>query len=198
MGTRPKRTLRRLRRDEDGIAAIEFGILAVPFLMLLFGILELAIVFFASAALDHGTAQAGRLIRTDQIDHGLSESQRKEAFREEICENMAVFKDCKTRLIVDLVAHDSDFNAVNLPAPAPYDPDFDREAYEAAASGGPAYSGSPPPTETFQAAGRDAVVLLRTQYVHQLAIPGWLTRLSNDRGNTRRLTSITAFKNEPF
>lgn len=189
----------RLRKDEDGIAAIEFAILSLPFLTLLFGILELAIVFFASAALDHGTQQAARLVRTNQIDSNLSEAERKSEFRKAICENMAVFRDCETRLIVDLAADPNSFSNATLPAPSPYDPDFDRAAYDASQQpGGPAYTGPKPPAEQFDSADADATVILRAQYVHQLALPGVMTRLSNDANNTRRLTSITAFKNEPF
>ena len=188
----------RFRKSEDGIAAIEFAILALPFLTLLFGILELAIVFFAHAALDHGTSQAARLVRTNQIDNTLGEEERKKLFREAICENMAVFRDCETRLIVDLVSDANTFSATPLPPPAPYNPDFDREAYEDSLEPGAASYDESPPPERFDMAGADATVVLRAQYVHQLALPGVMTRLSNDANNTRRLTSITAFKNEPF
>ena len=190
----------RFRDEEDGIAAMEFALLAIPFLMLLFGILELAIVFFASAALDHGTSQAARLVRTNQIDSTASKSERLEAFRTEICSNMAVFRDCETRLIVDLKVNPADANTFVpglLPAAAPYNPDFDRDEYEQALADGDTPPESPP-SEEFDTAGADATVVLRAQYVHQLAIPGVLTRLANDANNTRRLTSITAFKNEPF
>ena len=190
----------RFRKEEDGIAAMEFAILAMPFLALLFGILELAIVFFASAALDHGTSQAARLVRTNQIDSSASKEERLKEFREAICANMAVFKDCKTRLIIDLKVNPTDSSAFApglLPDPAPYNPDFDREAYEQALADGDTPPEAPP-SEAFDVAGADATVVLRAQYIHQLAIPGVLTRLSNDAKNTRRLTSITAFKNEPF
>ena len=190
----------RLRDEEDGIAAMEFAILALPFLMLLFGILELAIVFFASAALDHGTSQAARLVRTNQIDSSASKAERLEAFRTAICANMAVFKDCETRLIIDLKVNSANSNTFVpglLPKPAPYNPDFDREAYEKALADGDTPPEAPP-SEEFDVAGADATVVLRAQYVHQLTIPAFFTRLANDANNTRRLTSITAFKNEPF
>lgn len=188
---------RRVRDDQDGTVAIEFGFLALPFLMLLFGILELAIVFFASAALDHGTSQAARLIRTDQISNTASDAERLDAFREAVCDNMVVFRDCETRLIIDLVSDPQTFNASPLPPPADYDPDFNRDEYEQALADGDTPPKAPP-SEQFDSASANATVVLRAQFVHQLFLPGSLTRLANDKNNTRRLTSITAFKNEPF
>ena len=190
----------RFQSEEDGVAAMEFALLALPFLMLLFGILELAIVFFISAALDHGTSQAARLVRTNQIDSTAGKEERLEDFREAICANMAIFQNCESRLIIDMVVNPDDatlFKEGLLPTPADYNPDFDRGEYDQALADGDTPPEAPP-SERFDTAGAGATVVLRAQYVHQLALPGVLTRLANDTNNTRRLTSITAFKNEPF
>ncbi|MBX9718883.1 MAG: pilus assembly protein, partial [Microbacteriaceae bacterium] len=45
------RAVRRLVRRQDGSAAVEFGMVAMPFLMLVFAIMETAIVFFAGQTL---------------------------------------------------------------------------------------------------------------------------------------------------
>ncbi|MGH8513523.1 MAG: TadE/TadG family type IV pilus assembly protein, partial [Gammaproteobacteria bacterium] len=39
--------VRRLVRQQDGSAAVEFGLVAAPFLALVFAIMETAVVFFA-------------------------------------------------------------------------------------------------------------------------------------------------------
>src|SRR5262245_7928851 len=57
---------RRLIRQQDGAAAIEFGLVAAPFLALLFAIMETAIVFFAGQALETAAADSARLIMTGQ------------------------------------------------------------------------------------------------------------------------------------
>ena len=57
---------RRLLRQQDGAAAIEFGLVAAPFLALVFAILETAIVFFAGQALETAAADSARLIMTGQ------------------------------------------------------------------------------------------------------------------------------------
>ena len=41
------KSVRRLLRQQDGAAAVEFGLVAAPFLALVFAIMESAIVFFA-------------------------------------------------------------------------------------------------------------------------------------------------------
>jgi Flp pilus assembly protein TadG len=54
------RTVRRFARGNDGIAAVEFGIVAAPFLALMFAIMETAIVFFASQTLETAVADSAR------------------------------------------------------------------------------------------------------------------------------------------
>ena len=58
--------LRRLGRQQDGSAAVEFGLVAAPFLALVFAIMETAIVFFAGQALETAVADSARLIMTGQ------------------------------------------------------------------------------------------------------------------------------------
>jgi Flp pilus assembly pilin Flp len=60
------RILRRFARKDDGAAAIEFAMVAAPFLALVFAILETAIVFFAGQVLETATADSARLIMTGQ------------------------------------------------------------------------------------------------------------------------------------
>ena len=52
------RTIRRFARGKDGIAAVEFGMVAAPFLALMFAIMETAIVFFASQTLETAVADS--------------------------------------------------------------------------------------------------------------------------------------------
>ncbi len=53
-------------RDENGVTAVEFGILAFPFFIVLAAIVETALVFFASQAMDNAVDDAVRLLRTGQ------------------------------------------------------------------------------------------------------------------------------------
>ena len=62
----PGRLVRRFARAEDAAAAVEFALVAAPFLALLFAILETALVFFAGQSLEAAASNAGRLIMTGQ------------------------------------------------------------------------------------------------------------------------------------
>jgi Flp pilus assembly protein TadG len=57
----------RFRRREDGAAAVEFALVALPFFGLVFAILELAIFFFASRYLEDGLFNASRKVLTQQM-----------------------------------------------------------------------------------------------------------------------------------
>src|SRR6266705_3556198 len=60
------RLARRFVRQQSGVAAVEFGMVAVPFLALIFAILESSVIFFAGQALETAVADSGRLIMTGQ------------------------------------------------------------------------------------------------------------------------------------
>ena len=60
------RRVRRFARQQDGTAAVEFGLVAAPFLALLFAIIETAFVFFAGQTLEAAVADSARLIMTGQ------------------------------------------------------------------------------------------------------------------------------------
>jgi Flp pilus assembly protein TadG len=50
------KTARRFVREKDGVVAVEFAIVAAPFLALMFAIMETALVFFASQVLETAVA----------------------------------------------------------------------------------------------------------------------------------------------
>lgn len=50
---------RRLLRRQDGAVAVEFGLVAAPFLVLVFAIMETAIIFFSGQALETAVAELG-------------------------------------------------------------------------------------------------------------------------------------------
>lgn len=53
-------------RDEDAATAVEFALVSVPFLGLLFAIFETAFVFFTTQSVEAATAEAARKIMTGQ------------------------------------------------------------------------------------------------------------------------------------
>src|SRR4051812_8353250 len=58
--------LRAFARDERGVTAIEFGILALPFFTIILAIIQTAIMFLATQVLDSALEDASRRVRTGQ------------------------------------------------------------------------------------------------------------------------------------
>lgn len=57
---------RSFKRNEEGAAAVEFALVAVPFLGLLFAIFETALIFFTVQGVEAATAEAARQVMTGQ------------------------------------------------------------------------------------------------------------------------------------
>ena len=177
------RRLRRYLKNREGTAAIEFAILAIPFFMLLFAILELAIVFFINSTLTHAVSEAGRQIRVGSFQS----CGTQDSFKQLVCTNMRGLGNCEKRLRIDVVS-DSEFGSITMPAPAdppaadPTDPDAEDI-----------------PNGNWVNTTASAPVVIRGLYYHKLVLPPQLTRLENiDGRGIRLLGATTAFKNEPF
>jgi Flp pilus assembly protein TadG len=81
-----RRNLRRFGRDASGASALEFALVALPFILLLFGVLEVGLVYFANFSLENATAQGARLIRTGQAQTGGYDAAR---FKTEVCKYLS-------------------------------------------------------------------------------------------------------------
>jgi hypothetical protein len=91
----------RFYRDSDGSAVIEFGMLALPFLLLLFAILETCISFAAQQVLANAVDDISRQIRTGQIQGDDLKTDTK--IRDFICGRLEIMvaSDCPG-LVIDL------------------------------------------------------------------------------------------------
>ena len=58
------RRLKLIRRNDDGATAIEFAIVSMPFLALLFGIMSVSLVFFWIFTMENAVWAASRDLRT--------------------------------------------------------------------------------------------------------------------------------------
>jgi Flp pilus assembly protein TadG len=165
------RATRQLARKEDGTAAIEFGMVAAPFLLLTFAIMETAIVFFAGQTLETAVADSARLIMTGQAQtQGFNQS----AFKDAVCAKIYGLFDCANGVHVDVKKYTS-FAGVNLNPPLDSNGNFQNNmGYD---PGGP---------------GDIVVVRLFYQW------PIYVSLLQNMSGNKRLLIATAAFRNEPF
>ena len=88
-------TLRKVRRDQSGVALIEFAIIAVPFLALILTMLEVGLIFWVSYELDNATWSASRLIKTGQAQaNGYSQTNMVA----QICSHIIILTDCTSKL----------------------------------------------------------------------------------------------------
>ena len=99
----------RFRRSDDGATAVEFGLLALPFFSLMYAILEVALVFWASQVLETATAAAARQIYTGQFQMSASNNMPSQTsadlqanFKTALCANVAALFDCPSSVFIDI------------------------------------------------------------------------------------------------
>lgn len=167
-------TLRRFTRRDDGAAALEFGMVAAPFLALMFAIMETALVFFASQTLETAVADSARLIMTGQAQ---SQSFDAVAFKGSVCSKIGGLFNCQAGLYVDVKTYPKFSDVDNSPPTIKPDGTI-ATSYNA---GGP---------------GDIVVVRLMYQWPVYASLLGF--NLSNVGGNKRLLIATAAFRNEPY
>ncbi len=177
----------RIGRNTDGFTAVEFALVIGPFLALLFAIMEVALVYFATFSLENATEQASRLIRTGQAQ-GFSASDFKNA----VCDRVPVFMSCDDDMVVDVRTFP---NLAAAAAGAPDAVDDDKNLIDG--------------FEQYNTGGGGSIVLVNVYYHWKLfnALPdlGLLLTggkhslgLGNLADGSRLITAATVFKNEPF
>lgn len=163
-------------KDNSGSAAIEFAFVAAPFFFLVFGLLEISLIFIVSVTLEHGLNEATRQIRTGSFQ---STGGDRAKFERDICSELFGLLDCETNLGIDVRT-------------------FDKFAGAGFASGTDTNGNYDPGSLQFAPGTRNEIVLARAFYEWELIIPFISSPLSNlDNGNLL-ITASTAFRNEPF
>jgi Flp pilus assembly protein TadG len=82
--------LRTFVRNNRGVAALEFAIVAPVVLLLLGGVIENGIILFTQSLLDNAARDAGRLIQTGQVQQGGGVS----AFTTQLCNDVSGMIPC--------------------------------------------------------------------------------------------------------
>lgn len=173
---RAMRASRAFGGSRSGATAVEFALVAAPFFFLMFSVLEVALVFFASTNLESATWDAARDIRTGEFQS--TAGANADLFRQAVCANASNLLDC-SRVSVDVRTFAS-FDSVNASNPL----DADRNLNEAGFG--------------FTPGTADQIVLVRVFYRWQVLTPSLGTGFVNMAGNQRLLTATAAFRNEPF
>jgi len=163
-------------RRQDGATTIEFGMVAAPFLAMVFAIMETAIVFFAGQALETAGADSARLIMTGQAQtQGFDQAKFKQA----VCGKIYGLFSCASGLYVD-VKNYSSFAAVNTGKPIDSNGNLQTVNF-GYAPGGPC-----------------AIVVVRLMYQWPVYVSLLGLNLADSAGSKRLIMSTTAFRNEPY
>ena len=91
--------IKRFKRHEDGATAVEFGLIALPFCLLVVALMGFAMFFFVSNSLDKGIDQSSRAIRTGQAQKQVnanpaSPGMTVQEFKQSICTLAGGWIDC--------------------------------------------------------------------------------------------------------
>jgi Flp pilus assembly protein TadG len=167
--------LRRFRRSRSGSAAVEFAIVAPIFFGLLFAIIEIAMIFFASQVLETVTQDTARLVMTGQAqDASMTQAQFKTA----VCSRIVALFDCANGVYVDVRSYPS-FGVVNIADPIDSGKNFINDMKWC--------PGKP-----------EEIVVVRLFYQWPLFVTGLGFNPANLTGSKRLLTATATFQNEPF
>jgi Flp pilus assembly protein TadG len=169
--------IRRFVRQEDGAAAVEFGMVLLPFCAVMFAIVETALVFFAQQTLQTAVSDSARLIQTGQAQ---TQSLTAATFKNAVCARIYGLFNCAAGIHVNVQTYSS-FGGIS------YTPPLDQNGNLVTANFG--YQPGGP--------GDIVVVQLFYQWPTFVSIMG-LNNLSNMAGNNRLLVATAAFRNEPY
>ncbi|MCC8947010.1 MULTISPECIES: TadE/TadG family type IV pilus assembly protein [Bradyrhizobium] len=171
------RLLHRFRRNRRGATAVEFAMVAPLFFGLLFAIIEVAMIFFASQVLETVTQDSARMIMTGQAQ-GASYTQQQ--FKDYVCGQVNPLFDCANGISVDVRSYPAatGFSSVNIAPPIDSNNAFI-----------PAMKWCP---------GKDGdVVVVRLFYQWPLFVTKLGFNVANLANGKRLLTATATFKNEP-
>jgi Flp pilus assembly protein TadG len=168
--------LHRFAHAQDGAAAIEFGLVAVPFLAILFAIIETAFVFFAGQSLEFAVAQSGRLIMTGQAD---AAGYNQTTYKNAVCANVVALFDCQNKLFVSVQNYTKFANANTSP---PYDSNGQLDTSKM----------------VYQPGNPGDVVVVSFYYQWPIYVSLLSNNLSNQNGKNRLLVATSVFRNEPY
>jgi len=159
---------------ERGATAVEFALVAAPFLALLIAVLETLLVFFAQQVLQTATTEASRLIMTGQAQTaGTTAAQ----FQADVCADTAAFFTC-SGIYVNVQTFTS-FSSVSMLNPL---------------QNGNFNSGS----MNYGTGGPGDIELVQVFYQWPVVLGPLGFNLSNMSGNNRLLVATAVFRNEPY
>ncbi len=166
---------RSLIKNQKGVTAIEFAFVALPFFMMVIGILELGMYYASATVMEGATVQAARIIRTGQAQES---GDPLGTFTDELCDKVDEIIDCS-----DLQFEVINPDGVNFSEAAGVQPVFD--------SDGNLQSGG------FDPGGASEVVIVRVAYRFNFSTP-WLGTLLGGSTRSALIMATATVRNEPY
>ena len=162
-------------KKKEGTTAIEFALMAIPYVFLTVGIMELSIMYAAASLLEGATGSAARLIRTGQIQQAEG-ADPEQMFRDAICNYATVLIRCNDVVIeVQQMASFTDYETL---APQ-YDADGNLVS------------------QGFSAGGSGDRVLIRVAYTYTMMTP-FIGPLLAGSDNSQFFMSTIVLQTEPY
>ncbi|KGT76496.1 pilus assembly protein TadE [Bradyrhizobium japonicum] len=162
--------------DRSGATAVEFALVAAPFLALVIALMQTFLVFFAQQMLETVVRQSARLVMTGQVQ---SAQMNQAVFKQKVCDQIVILFNC-SGLMVDMQVATS-WSSANTATPTL------------------TFDGSGNVTNSWQYNPGDSgdIVVLRVMYVWPVVLGPLGFNLSNLSNGNRLLMSSAAFQNEP-
>jgi Flp pilus assembly protein TadG len=174
---RVAQTVSRWSADKSGVTAVEFAIVGMPFLMLLYGIMVVGLYFFTTFTLENALERAARLIRTGQAQKaGMTEVQ----FKNTVCSHLPRFINCQNKLLV---------NVRNFP---------EADLTPVVTQSECLSNGALTDVTTYSPGRANQVVLVTLCFEYELANKLPFLQLGTMRGGSRLIQAATVFRTEPY
>lgn len=163
-------------KNKRGTTAVEFSLVGIPFVLMIIGTVEIALMFAAQSVLQEATFTAARLVRTGQIQQSGGDPQTM--FRDSVCDFAELLIPCG-RIQFQVQQVPSFGDAEDIP-PAQFDEEGNLM------------------DQGFDPGGVSDVVLIRVAYNYPIITPMMQPFLSNNGGMTRTILSTIVLQNEPY
>lgn len=174
-GSRVRRP--RLAADRRGATAVEFGLLAAPFLAMILASLQLSMIFFAGQILQTAAITAGRQLMTGADQNaGLTQAQ----FQSAVCAAAPIIFNCNN-IMVDVESAGAYSSINTAPLTLTYNP-----------------NGTVANSFAYSPGGPGDVVIVRVMYDWPVFGGPLALGLANQGNGDHLLVGATVLKNEPY
>jgi Flp pilus assembly protein TadG len=193
------RAMKRFQRNTEGVTAVEFGLVGLPFFMMLFGIMGVGFFFFTQQSLENAVWAASRDLKTGIFQTGASGSRYagktgdalKDEFKKAICEKTPNYVstncDADVRIIIQAYASATSNTANATPITKP-----------ACLANASTLVSEADAKSSSNAGGAGAVVLVTACYAFRLGGLMPFLKFGNMGNGTHLMAASAAFQSEPY